>query len=529
MRPRRHIGVALVVGSAAFLAPLWLSVQLAWNQSVAGEKEMGLRYAADMMRRAEKTSLQFRDALQRLNQDHFGRCSPQEIELMRQIDIGSSHLQMVGRISGNTLECTSLGTVQPIDIGKPTLVTEYGVEERLGLNLGAKSSGRLDLLSWQGVAVLVDTDLLIDIQTEGKDVGLALLVPSSQQHQRLVESGKDFRPEWFKPAARGAAVSFMNDGYVVSQIRSKTMDLAAVSVMPRYEAYQRVKHFALLFVPIGLLCGCGLAWAVMYISRSRSSLPALLRAAVRRHEFYVEYQPVVESGTRRCLGAEALVRWKLGDAVIGPGSFIPLAEESGVITQITAIVVNIVALDLPRLLEQDPHFRVAINLSATDLRSMGTLTLLEDLLQKSGALPRNIIIEATEHSFLQGEQAREVIAGIRNLGFRVAIDDFGTGYSSLSCIQDLDLDILKIDKAFVDTIGTDGATSQVVSHIIDMAHSLRMHMVAEGVETESQAEFLHDRGVEFAQGWLFGKPASIDVLCRKVRKEALMQSAGAAS
>jgi sensor c-di-GMP phosphodiesterase-like protein len=150
-------------------------------------------------------------------------------------------------------------------------------------------------------------------------------------------------------------------------------------------------------------------------------------------------------------------------------------------------------------------------------------------LQKSGASPRHIVIEATEHSFLQGAQAREVINGIRNLGFQVAIDDFGTGYSSLSCVQNLDLDILKIDKAFVDTIGTDGATSHVVSHIIDMAHSLRMHMVAEGVETEPQAEFLRDRGVEFAQGWLFGKPTDIDSLGRKLRKEALLQPAAAVS
>lgn len=521
--------MALVVGLVAFVAPIWISVQLAWNQSVANEKEMGLRYAGDVMRQTEETARQFGAAVRRLNQDGLARCSPQEIDLMRQIDIGSNHLRMIARTSGNTLECTSLGTVQPIDVGKPTLVTENGVEERIGMNLSAMPSARQDLLSWQGVAVLVDMGLIIDIQTEGKAVGLALLVPSSQQHQRLVESGSDFRPEWFKPAARGSAVSFMDDGYVVSQMRSGHMDIAAVSVMPRYEAYKRVKHFAALFVPIGLLCGGGLAWAVMYISRARSSLPALLRSAVRRREFYVEYQPVVECVTRRCVGAEALVRWKLGDAVISPASFIPLAEESGVITHITEIVMNIVASDLPRLLEHSPDFRVAINLSATDLRSKGTLKLLQELLQKSGASARHIVIEATEHSFLQGEQAREVIHGIRNLGFHVAIDDFGTGYSSLSCLQNLDLDILKIDKAFVDTVGTDGATSEVVQHIIGMAHSLKMRMVGEGVETESQAEFLRDRGVEFAQGWLFGKPSGVDVLCRKLRKEALLQPAGAAS
>src|SRR5579871_3419673 len=144
---------------------------------------MGLRYAADVMRRTEETSQQFKNAVRLLNEDHLARCSPQEIDLMRQIDIGSSHLQIVARTSGNTLECTSLGTVQPIDVGKATPTTENGVEERIGVNLGARSSGRLDLLNWQGVAVLVDTDLVIDIQTEGRDVGLAMFVPSSTHHE----------------------------------------------------------------------------------------------------------------------------------------------------------------------------------------------------------------------------------------------------------------------------------------------------------------------------------------------------------
>src|SRR5206468_8804533 len=112
-------------------------------------------------------------------------------------------------------------------------------------------------------------------------------------------------------------------------------------------------------------CGCGLGWAVIYIARTRSSLPSLLRTAARLRHFYVEYQPVIETATRRCVGAEALVRWKLDGAVIGPGNFVPLAEQSGVITQITENVVGLVARDLPRLLNQDPAFRVAINLSAT--------------------------------------------------------------------------------------------------------------------------------------------------------------------
>ena len=514
MRPRQRVRFALIVGSVAFLAPICISVYLAWVQAVANEKQTGLRYAQDVMRRSEETEVQFGNAIQLLNHDHLAPCSPQEIDLMRRIAIGSSYLEMVARVSSDAIQCTSLGTVQPIYIGKPTLTTEHGIQEWVHLKLGSEAYDRLGLLSRDGVAVLIDPSLVMDIQKEGKNISLALIVPSSHDHARLVESGSSFRPEWFHPAVKGSAISFLQNGNIVSQVRSSRLDLVAVCVMPRYEAYTQVRHFVSIFVPIGLLCGCGLSWAVMYISRTRSSLPALLRSAARRHHFYVEYQPVVETATRRCMGAEALVRWKLDGAVIGLGNLVVLAEESGVITQITENVVSIVARDLPRLLEKDPDFQVAINLSATDLRSVGTIRLLKNLLLTSGASPRNIMIEATEHSYLQGPQSREVIAGIRSLGFEVAIDDFGTGYSSLSCLQNLDLDILKIDKSFVDTIGTEAATSQVVSHIINMAHSLRMRMVAEGVETELQAAFLESRGVEFAQGWLFGKPMGIESLCR---------------
>jgi len=227
---------------------------------------------------------------------------------------------------------------------------------------------------------------------------------------------------------------------------------------------------------------------------------------------------VVAIATRRVVGAEALVRWRRGDTVMSPATFIGLAEESGVITDITRNVVEIVTQDLPRLLEISHEFRIAINLTATDLKHEGTTQLLRDLVRRSSASPENVVVEATEHGLVSGSECSRTISEPRMEGFNVAIDDFGTGYSSLSCLQKLDLDVLKIDKAFIDTIGTDGVTRGVVLHIIEMARSMHLRTVAEGIETEEQARFLVERGVQFGQGWLFGRPMSIEALTKMVRE-----------
>jgi sensor c-di-GMP phosphodiesterase-like protein len=210
-----------------------------------------------------------------------------------------------------------------------------------------------------------------------------------------------------------------------------------------------------------------------------------------------------------------------------PNHFISEAENSGVITLITACVAEIVAADLPALLAIDPDFHVAINISGPDLLTPATVPLLKKVLSTSHALPCNLQVEATERRFLQTAHSRWMIDSIRSLGISVAIDDFGTGYSGLSCLQTLGLDTIKIDKSFVETIGTDGATSQVVPHIIGMAHSLDLVIVAEGVETAAQADFLIKRRVHFAQGWLFARPMSLASLCGSLRAKQAVEGAKA--
>lgn len=513
MPDRKKMVLPLAVAMAALIAPISVSIVLAWHETVSAEKARGLGYAREVMRRVNKTAAQFANALRILEQPGLVPCSPADIDAMRQIDLGSSYIQAVGRISGDTLLCSSQGVTHPDHLGKPDLVTDGDVEERLNRRILPEPWQPVNIYSKDGVAVFTSPSLPVDISNESPEIEIALFVPSSPNRERIELVGGDFRPEWFQPIPKGAEQSFIDNGYVVTAVRSADYDVEVVIATPEAYIYRRVWRFVMFLAPIGLLCGVGLAWAGQHVLRTYTAFPALVRAGIKKRQFFVEYQPILSLETWRCVGAEALVRWNRSGVIDRPDLFIPVAEEFGVIQLITAQVVAQVGRDMPRMMEIDPELQVSINMSAGDLRSGQVLPMLEELLRTSGARACNFEIEATERAFLHGAETAALIGTLRQMGFGVAMDDFGTGYSSLAAVQSLSLDTLKIDKAFVDTIGTDGPTSQVVQHIIEMAHSLKLHIVAEGVETAAQAEYLRQRGVQRAQGWLFGRPMSIGKLC----------------
>ncbi|HWJ95104.1 MAG TPA: EAL domain-containing protein, partial [Telluria sp.] len=320
-------------------------------------------------------------------------------------------------------------------------------------------------------------------------------------------------------------------GWLVAMVRSPRFgSTAALAAVPAAHLERRVEQTTRHLFPLGLFCGVLAAAAILLLARQQMSIAAAMRTALRRGEFFVLYQPVVELHSGGWSGVEALLRWGRGpDEPAGPDFFIPVAEQTGLITRLTGRLLDLVEADVGRYLEDHPNFHVGINLSPADLRSSAIVERIDRLLARSGARPSNLMVEITERGFLDLASARPVIAALRKRGIEVAIDDFGTGYSSLSYLETLDLDFLQIDRSFIEAIGTGAPTSQVVGHIIAMARTMNLRMIAEGVESMAQLDFLQGHGVQFAQGWLLGKPMPFADIVSGMHEHAARRSEAAST
>jgi sensor c-di-GMP phosphodiesterase-like protein len=265
---------------------------------------------------------------------------------------------------------------------------------------------------------------------------------------------------------------------------------------------------ALILGAIGAGTSIFLVFLLLGILRRRLSLQGELERSLQKNEFEINYQPVIDLKSGRCVGAEALISWvQPGGKIVRPDLFIPLAEDTGLIEPMTEWLMKQIRLEMEALLGDNRDFHIAINLSPVHFESEKILSASSRVFGTSAIQPNQLIYEITERGLIEedNEIARNVMKKLRSRGSRIALDDFGTGYSSLSYVSSFPLDYLKIDKSFVSAIGTDALMSGLVDSIIDMAKRLDMKIIAEGIETPGQESYLMERGVDYAQGWYYSK------------------------
>lgn len=508
MRKKTQVLLFIALGIAAFITPLGLSLYIAWNDGRTEATRYLEQLTSDILRRSAATRTQIDTALDTLSKTPAqDPCSPEQLRRMRAIAGGAKYLQGMGYIKDDHLLCSSLTQLdEPIALGKPQRLTSTGFTYWGLVNLPDVSGGPFNINARNGYATILDPDLVVDILPEQSPISL---VQINTESGGILRSRGEFRKEWLADY-HGQKQIFSDDNHFVVILPASNQETTAIAAMPHSQLISDIRDAAVHVVPYGLIISVLLTALTYFIARYRLSLKAQLQSALKRREFFLLYQPVIDLRSNRCVGAEALIRWRHPNGeLVSPVIFIPAAERHGLIQQVTAQVMEMVAHDTTELITNNPETHIAINFSAEDLHSVKIAERLQTLIKSTGGTSRNILIEATERGFMSPDKAKGVLFSVRSQGFKVAIDDFGTGNSSLSYLATYDLDFLKIDKMFVDSLGSDTASSRVAFHIIEMARTLNLQMIAEGVETEEQRDILRNAGVQFAQGWVFGKPMPI--------------------
>ena len=243
-------------------------------------------------------------------------------------------------------------------------------------------------------------------------------------------------------------------------------------------------------------------------SRRRLTLANELRRAIAEHEILVTYQPKALAAEGRIVGTEALVRWRHPElGVVFPDEFIPIAERSGIINELTSYVLRTAVAEATHWSGLGRRWGVSVNLSMRNLLDRDLTESVRQVLAESGLDPASLTLEITETNVMSdAARSIEILDGLAALGVRLSIDDFGTGYSSLAYLQQLPVHEVKIDKSFVMPMTTNPSSAVLVGSIIDLGHNLGLRVVAEGVEDRTTWNRLAGLGCDVIQGYFVGRP-----------------------
>lgn len=516
---RRDKVVVALLASALLGVLLLFSVLgwYLWRESVVAEEARLGDLAQRLGLQAESTIIDARDLLEALNDSPFPRCAPEHVRLMQEETFARPHIRAIGfwraaeRLCGTGFaEGAALRPPQASRIYDNGLIAWWpGPDTTVGgVPLFLMRFGNHDMAI--DPRQLLNTGPLNDQKVGLWVEGLPMTrIPADAE----LPAPDSLRPGLTVDRAGQRVTSRFSLGTILS--------IDIVAMQPLSEFWDRYLPTLLLAGVLGLLLICLWVFVVLSFSRRHLSLTAELRNAIERREILLYYQPIVDLASGRCTGAEALARWvrENGD-IVSPDVFVPMAEEAGMITDLTLAVLDLALQDLGGLLREHPGIAININLSAQDLESDRVPLALESGLRRAGLPASAIKLELTERALLDSELPRRRIGQLRQQGHAVAIDDFGTGYSSLSYLESFEMDILKIDKAFVDTIETHAVTSAVIGHVIEMAKSLQLDIVAEGIESQHQVAWLAAQGVRYGQGFYFSRPLAPDDFSSWLRSQA---------
>lgn len=521
-RARRDVyqRVGLLAAAGVLVGGLALFVSL--YSILATSTRRLTNFAREFLRQDEKVAQDINTALDATNRSPYPFCSEADMESMRAVLFQSPYLKDVGRVRDGLFYCSAVAGKLAVP---QAFIAEKVVhlQDRMvyfGADLHIAKGYKAEIVAEGTADAVVSPSVFADFNRLPMTYSGAIVNPKTKQIQEMYTSSTTGMPLEYVLSDK----LMRKDGTLYYPECSKTQPDCVLVALPMKEIWS--PHYSTMAGAFagGAVLGIFLSGAMMVMNRRRRSLGNQLRRALRKKALWVLYQPVVDLESGRMVGCEALVRWNdENGSPVRPDIFVGIAEEHGFVGEITRFVLERVVSEIGDLLKANPWFRVSVNLSAMDLTDVTFIPEIERLLKTRDVSPSSVGLELTERSTADREHVVKVIHDLRARGHVVYIDDFGTGYSSLAYLSELQVDVLKVDQAFTKTIGTDSVTAAIVPQILEMAKALRLKVVVEGVEEQSQADYLAERwsGIQ-VQGWLFGKPMPSNELRGLVKKTVAM-------
>jgi sensor c-di-GMP phosphodiesterase-like protein len=437
--------------------------------------------------------------LERLAALNVGACNPGQIEAMQQAAFVTPPVKEIAILGpgGETL-CSNRST---------------GLSQRSVL-----SSELLTVMGFFSLDIvqIVDGQRMVRLRRSAGPNELAALVPATLFVPQVSHLDEPLSVYAHIETREGASIGEIgrrpadhSGGLFVASHRSEKYGFTVEIITPRTGAMagqSDLKWLGLFLTGILMIV---LAVFGMLMPKRRLDNPvAELERALVAGEFVPYYQPIVDIRSGQLRGAEVLVRWRKGDGtLVLPGVFIPLAESSGLIRAMTFDLMRRVCVEAGAAIGLRPALKISFNFAGM---LFSDETIVKDVRSTFAGTPiklSQVVLEVTERDPIENfTLTRQVIAALQGLGVRIAIDDVGTGHSGLSYMLKLGVDIIKIDKMFVDAIGTDRNSTTIVETLVDLAHNMRMDVVAEGVENFEQVMHLRELGIRSAQGYVFAPP-----------------------
>ena len=461
-------------------------------------------FALHLSQQGELSSAESRTILARLNDSPYVFCSNEELEYFRSILIHTEYLKDVGRFRDGAIHCSAMHGrfASPQQMPRPDFTQPDKTNVYVNLPLIRFNNLTVVSLQLSQSYVVFSPYILMHLEPTPIQYTMTVIDAPSGAYGRLLGGIPEEKGELLTNNSK-----LRTNNMLYATQCSQLYFNCVTAYLSDDAALHMERRSVVSLCSGGALAGAALGSIVALIFLRNRSLEYQLRRAIRDHSLRLEYQPIVDISTQLIIGAEALIRWTdENGALQGADVVVKTAEKNGFIRSMTDAVMHRALTEFGSLLKTYPEFRLHINVTAWDLTDPEFPATVQRHLIDADCSDCCLTIELTESSTADISTAKEAIKCLRNSGHRISIDDFGTGYSSLSYLQDLEVDEVKIDRSFTNTIGTDAVTAGILPQIISLADALKLEMVVEGIETPAQMAYCLNAGPNiYGQGWLFGR------------------------